>query len=430
MTEEERKLYELAYGYRPIATTGLLHTTPQVAQPTIGLTQAALPSLPTTPIAEPTATIGLAAQPVDAVPQINDLPVAELTAYFPMYSHQNDLPENLAATEPNLQGVTPFSMASTEMTPAQINAGMAEVELPYFSRFPLAQQAMTQGEYDAIEHIDATYGGASQESTKDTAGRMAWKEIAKYLPNSAISTVLHSGVPFSDFTGDNIETATTAESIKDALNNIVIMDAKKSGVPKDDLIASVLSGANTLIQTDANQLTAAADYVSKGGKLDKDDARQMAFQVDEFVDLVPATTPSTISKVSRPSTKKAAIGTKKNEAEEAEKARMRALGKQQAAAQRKRDIAKAKAAKAQEAMIQAALERAAQAQAERAMVDRARAIMDKYSGRRESPENYMSAEERDVVAAAQVDTFAGIGDRSGEVRKAMRSVGYGGSNWT
>ena len=56
--------------------------------------------------------------------------------------------------------------------------------------------------------------------------------------------------------------------------------------------------------------------------------------------------------------------------------------------------------------------------------------MDKYSGRRESPENYMSAEERDVVAAAQVDTFAGIGDRSGEVREAMRSVGYGGANWT
>ncbi len=81
-------------------------------------------------------------------------------------------------------------------------------------------------------------------------------------------------------------------------------------------------------------------------------------------------------------------------------------------------------------MVQAALERAAQAQAERAMVDRAKAIMDKYSGRRESPENYMSADERNIVAAANVDTFAGVGDRSGEVREAMRSVGYGGSNWT
>ena len=259
---------------------------------------------------------------------------------------------------------------------------------------------------------------------------MLWKDVAEDLPNWAISTVLHHGVPFTGFAGDDIETATTAEGMKDVLNNIVIMDAKKSGIPKDDLIASVLSGANTLIQTDANQLTAAEDYVSKGGKLDQDDARQMAFQVDEFVDLIPATTPSTISKVSRPSTKKAAVGTKKNKAEEREKARMRALAKQQAAAQRKRDIAKAQAAKANAAAVQAAIQRAAQASAEREIVAQAQALMSKYGGRREPAENYMSAAERDVVAAANVDTFAGIGDRSGEVREAMRSVGYGGSNWT
>ncbi len=42
----------------------------------------------------------------------------------------------------------------------------------------------------------------------------------------------------------------------------------------------------------------------------------------------------------------------------------------------------------------------------------------------------MSAQERDIVAAANVDTFGGMGDRTGEVREAMRSVGYGGSNWS
>jgi hypothetical protein len=458
MNERDKRwwLQPLSYGYvgPQAAPTGLLQQqTVPATEPAIGLTQAAVPTyqpisapftqpqwnteavtLPTTavntlenqaiaayqalpaatPIAEPTVTIGLS--------NVTQPEGAETLAIDPTFG--------LAATDPNLQGLTPFSTASTTMTPAQINAGMAEVDLPYFSRFPFAQKARTQGEFDFIEHADATFGGASQESTKDTAGRMLWKDVAEDLPNWFISTVLKSGVPFSNFTGDNIETATTAESIKDALANIVIMDAKKSGIPKDDLIASVLSGANTLIHTDANQLTAAEDYVSKGGKLDRDDARQMAFQVDEFLGTIPATTPSTISKVSRPSTKKAAIGTKKNEAEEAEKARMRALAKQQAAAQRKQDIAKAKAAKAQEAMVQAALERAAQAQAERAMVDRAKAIMDKYAGRRESPENYMSADERNIVAAANVDTFAGVGDRSGEVREAMRSVGYGGSNWT
>ena len=38
----------------------------------------------------------------------------------------------------------------------------------------------------------------------------------------------------------------------------------------------------------------------------------------------------------------------------------------------------------------------------------------------------MSAQERDIVAAANVDTFAGMGDRTGEVQAAMRVVGYGG----
>ena len=42
----------------------------------------------------------------------------------------------------------------------------------------------------------------------------------------------------------------------------------------------------------------------------------------------------------------------------------------------------------------------------------------------------MSVQERGVVAAANVDTFAGMGDRTGEVQAAMRSVGYGGPNWT
>ena len=42
----------------------------------------------------------------------------------------------------------------------------------------------------------------------------------------------------------------------------------------------------------------------------------------------------------------------------------------------------------------------------------------------------MSAQERDIVAAANVDTFAGLGDRTGEVQADMRDVGYGRPNWT
>jgi len=104
---------------------------------------------------------------------------------------------------------------------------------------------------------------------------------------------------------------------------------------------------------------------------------------------------------------------------------MRALAKQQAAAQRKRDAAKA----ANAAAVQAAIERAAQAQAERAMVAQAERLMNS-RGYQESGLDGLSPAERDIVAAANVDTFAGMGDRSGQVREAMRSVGYGGSEWT
>ena len=40
----------------------------------------------------------------------------------------------------------------------------------------------------------------------------------------------------------------------------------------------------------------------------------------------------------------------------------------------------------------------------------------------------MFFQERDIVAAANVDTFADMGDRPGEVQAAIRDVGYGGFN--
>tara|TARA_Y100000588_G_scaffold358618_1_gene416943 strand:- start:16 stop:1251 length:1236 start_codon:yes stop_codon:yes gene_type:complete len=303
------------------------------------------------------------------------------------FAQLSDPTYGLAATDPNLQGVTPFSMASTEPAMAPVQAGMAEVELPFFDRFPLAEQGMDQGTFDAIEHIDSIYGDATQESKKDTAGRMAWKEVVGALPttgllgdisNWAVSTVMHKGLPYSGFTGDDLATAKTAESMKDALNNMVIMDAKKSGVPKDDLIASVVTGVNPLIQTDANQLSAAAELVSKGGKLDRDDAVDMAYQVDSFRELVPQV-------IAKPRTNPAAT----NVVEEAEKARMRDLARQQELARQ--------------------------------------VYADLMAGRdrgEPSAREVQAAMER----ATQVDTFSG--DRTGEVQAAMRDVGYGGANWT
>ena len=63
------------------------------------------------------------------------------------------------------------------------------------------------------------------------------------------------------------------------------------------------------------------------------------------------------------------------------------------------------------------------------MVSRAKALMSSKSYQ-ESGLDGLSPAERDIVAAAQVDTFGGMGDRTGEVQAAMRSVGYGGPEWT
>ena len=115
--------------------------------------------------------------------------------------------------------------------------------------------------------------------------------------------------------------------------------------------------------------------MSKGGKLDRDDAVDMAYQVDSYRELVP----QVIAKPA-PRTTPAA----RNVVEEAEKARMREIARQQ-------DLAK-------------------------------QVYADLMAGRdrgEPSAREVQAAMER----ATQVDTF---GDRRGEVQAAMRDVDYGG----
>ena len=108
------------------------------------------------------------------------------------------------------------------------------------------------------------------------------------------------------------------KSVENSINNEIIFNAKVAGIPKDDLLASVVTGVNPLIQTNADQLSAAAELVSKGGKLDRDDAVDMAYQVDSYRELVPQV-------IAKPRATPAAT----NVVEEAEKARMREIARQQ-----------------------------------------------------------------------------------------------------
>jgi len=127
-----------------------------------------------------------------------------------------------------------------------------------------------------------------------------------------------------------------------------------------------------------------------------------------------------------------------------ERTRMHDLAVAQAAARHEQNVAAAQAkheenlrvaeltrqavARQQQAAAQQA-QIAREVQAAQDRVRQARAIMNSRDYQ-ESGLDGLSPAERDIVAAAQVDTFASGGDRSGEVREAMRSVGYGGPEWT
>ncbi len=150
----------------------------------------------------------------------------------------------------------------------------------------------------------------------------------------------------------------------------------------------------------ANERVQAMPAVTTSQALSTQDERQQAMPEVS----VPAPTAPTV----------AAVAAQDRLAQMQADAAMRRAA-QQAAAQDAARLA------AQRAAVQADI---AAAQAEQDRIAQAKAIMDKYAG----TDRDMSAEERDIVAAANVDTFAGIerqirgdSDTAGE-----RSAGMGG----
>ena len=186
--EDRRRLFEqLGFNRIPIATTGYVAPT----QPTIGLEQATTDygtgtqtweeilnpqgvqtqeqnRLQALGFGDPLATI---TDDPTAIPRVD--PTYALPANTQQYdmSRWDMLPDpttagtysvmpNMGTDQPLTTGLIPASAT----TPVQ-DAGMAEVELPFFERFPLAEQGMDQGTFDALEHIDAIYGSKTTEST-------------------------------------------------------------------------------------------------------------------------------------------------------------------------------------------------------------------------------------------------------------------------
>ena len=112
---------------------------------------------------------------------------------------------------------------------------------------------------------------------------------------------------------------------------------------------------------------------------------------------------------------------------------MHELAVQQAADKHAANVAAAQAKHEENLRIaeltrQAAARQAQAAREVQASKDRVRQANTLMSSRayQESGLDGLSAAERDIVAAAQVDTFAGISDPGQSVRDAMTEVGYGG----
>jgi hypothetical protein len=139
---------------------------------------------------------------------------------------------------------------------------------------------------------------------------------------------------------------------------------------------------------------------------------------DTIMPTAQAATPAGPSAADIQRDKQAAV-----DARNAERARQEAINAQ---------MAQEAAARQRQQQQAVAAEQARQAQAAQAAQDRVRQARQIMNSRdyQEGGMGNLSAAQRDIVAAAQVDTFASGGDRSGEVREAMRSVGYGGPEWT
>lgn len=417
MNEEERRrlLEQLGFSRLPVATnygTGT-QTWEEILNP-LGVQTQEQNKLQALGFGDPLVTI---TDNPYAAPRVDPTYVLPTTTQQYDKSRWDMLPpiQNPGVPMPNMEVDQPLTtglVPASATTPVQ--AGMAEVELPFFSRFPLAQQAMDQGTFDALEHVDSIMGGASQESQKDTAGRMAWKEVVGALPttgllgdisNWAISTVMHKGLPFSGFTGDDIATAKTAESIKDAVNNEIIMSAKKAGIPKNDLVASIVTGVNPLIQTSAEPLKAAEEYVAKGGKLDQNDLIEMAYQQDTFKDIQQVAEDTSA----------------RDRAEAARQAAINAQMAQEAAARQRQQQQAAAAEQARQAQVVAAQEDAARQAA------LARQVYAQLMSGRDRGEPSAREVQAAMERAAQIDTFSEAG-RDGD--RGMGNLGGEMGAWT
>jgi len=316
-------------------------------------------------------------------------------------------------------------------------AGMAEVPSAgsdFFgggvdAPFDFVDTSPTQAQLDDItRHSGLTFGVPVY--TGD------WTDIATHIPSQNIREIIrdrHDNI--SDFLDDE----TTTDKLQDLVNNQIAIDmlAQSGPVDFDSPAAHALDREfkdNPNVVVNKDSLNAMVELAKKDYYKSEEQVQEAINEIKSGVDTFKDI-PAAPAKPAGPTPAEIAA------ANAASRASTRAAQKAAAAAQRKADLAAQKAA----AKAKRDLDKL---KAKQTAADKNRIAAAAQEATRRSLEKQMQGwlgrDERDESAMAQIQaaldhiadlqgtgvTSGSTGDRSGEVRDAMRSVGYGGPEWT
>jgi len=365
----------------------------------------------------------------------------------------------LAATDPNLQGVTPTSTAmvgtnafgipdrtygpTTETVPVTDPNSYPSMDVPYgYVTDPSTILDIAQSVPDPVflpPVTDFIAEVPSSDTTTDVAPSMSGVDYSAAL--SAVSTVP--------------QMADTSSSLgrvaQDALSRIGITDSPyqdaidETGNPViQDLLShfdlsNVPGGrtANTVREVLEDKDESLADYI-RDVQIDKYKQDNPNATIDDVVAVITSGNKNKTfmmesdtdfaEKIAKAKKSDEIMIAKARQQKAAAAQRKADLARQKAAAKAKRDLDKLKAKQtaADKNRIAAAAQEATRRSLEKQM------------------QGWLGRDERDESAMAQIQaaldhiadlqgtgvTSGSTGDRSGEVRDAMRSVGYGGPEWT
>ena len=388
------------------------------------------------------------------------------------YSGMGDAPDSMSTGHPGMMGATGYDLSgglSAQAYPSMDNVYTDPTAMAYAGVTPPGEEfgssyagPNTMGAGMA-EVVPVSIADTSMMSGVNYSPQKSWpSRMAEMLIDSTLTS---PGIGESGDWGDHVARSAVIEAL--AVGEDPALSAKEADKwkgedmfntlnPLGDVVGAIAAPIGQLLEGDPQAALAnvtpgvpqrfiAFNDMLKAGALGPESIPEVISQVDEFgaipggpsvpVDSFPVAAATPLAELQRQkvASAKRALSTIDTGAVEREKARMHELAVQQAADKHAANVAAAQAKHEENLRIaeltrQAAARQAQAAREVQASKDRVRQANTLMSSRayQESGLDGLSAAERDIVAAAQVDTFAGISDPGQSVRDAMTEVGYGG----